>query len=67
MALSMIVNFTNPIVLAAGTICTWILVCVPFAFICRQINPGDRFADWEAYLIGQALGPVGLYLMKREL
>lgn len=55
--------FGNPVFLAIGTICTWIVVFFPFGVICAHIARQDAFNGLEAFLIGQCTGPVGIWLI----
>jgi hypothetical protein len=58
-------DFGSPVIALVGIICTWILVFFPFALWCRQIARADALSPVEAFILGQACGPIGLYLVRR--
>lgn len=58
-------NFDSPIVLIAGMLSLWIVVFFPFAIIARRMARPDAFHPIEAYVLGQAAGPLGVWLVKR--
>ncbi len=58
-------DFDQPWFLAIATIATWLLVCFPFALMARRMARTDALNPVEAFILGQACGPVGLWLVKR--
>jgi len=58
-------SFNNPVLLAMGVLCTWLLVLFPFAIWAMKIVRPDALNRLEAYALGQTCGPVGVYLVHR--
>lgn len=63
--LALSLNFGNPVFLGIAILCIWVLVGFPFAIMARRIARPDALGPIEAYIIGQAAGPVGLWLVMR--
>ena len=58
-------DFTSPIIVFAGAVSLWLVITLPFAFLCRHVSRQDALSPAEAFLLGLAGGPLGLYLVRK--
>jgi hypothetical protein len=58
-------DFGSPVMAVFGVISTWLLLFFPFALWARQIARADALNGFEAFMLGQSCGPVGVWLVMR--
>lgn len=63
--MTLALNFGNPVFIGIALLCIWVLAGFPFAVMARRIARPDAFGPIEAYILGQAAGPIGLWLVIR--